>query len=115
MEFLACSSSGWSSCGVKRVLGGLVGRSSEVRGRSMMGSKDVLVVFVSYIVRLEEELLQDWSVTGWATAFAVCSEAVLISELNRAGKWYSARDLFVCSLHCDGVFASVHVCSCAEM
>jgi hypothetical protein len=42
------------------VLGGLVGRSSDVRGRSMVCFTDVLVISVSYIARLEEKLVQDW-------------------------------------------------------
>ena len=45
------------------MFGGLVGRGSEVNGRSMVCSTDVLVAFVSYIVRLEEKLVQDW--LGW--------------------------------------------------
>lgn len=38
------------------MLGGLVGRSSEVRGRSMVCCTDVLVVFVSFTVALDEKL-----------------------------------------------------------
>jgi hypothetical protein len=42
------------------VFGGLVGRSSEVRGRFMVCFAEVLVVFVSYTVRLKEKLVRDW-------------------------------------------------------
>lgn len=57
---MACSSLGQADSRVEKVLGGLVGRSSEVRGLSMMCRSDVLVVFVSYIVRLKEKVAQGW-------------------------------------------------------